>query len=85
MQKTEKGLRPHSIGEIEIEYQPYFIEYLRCNKNAKVPGDESFRGWEYVHWIQAKHLKFKKLNNIDTYSFYSDKQREVFYKWLKEE
>ena len=75
------------MSEIKLDdkiYNPYFLAYIRA-KRLNI-GD-TWKGYEYLNWIQDKHSEFRKQFKLDKeleWIPYTKEQQSLFQKWLNE-
>jgi len=79
---TERDILINSLN-----YCDYLKEWLRQNATEPLPGQDGFKAWHYLLWIDKKHLEFRLYKGLPKYYFPNNKSlrhtyETEFKKWL---
>lgn len=71
-------------AELQVVTESARNPYLRCYFRAKGlrPGD-TYKNYEYMFWIDAKHDEFRKANGIPEHKTYNEQEQAAFEAFLE--
>lgn len=68
----------------EMEYCPYFLEYMKRHPGKTWPHQSNYPGnREYIDWIMDKHRQFKQEMDYPNNQYPTHEYSEAFTKWLQ--